>query len=89
MKNCRCIVKGRVQGVWFRRFTQNVANELGIGGYVRNLPNGDVEVVASVPEEVWEDFLAALKKGPPLARVDEIVIEPIDQTFTPPFEVRK
>ncbi|MRI57918.1 MAG: acylphosphatase [Epsilonproteobacteria bacterium] len=89
MKNCRCIVKGRVQGVWFRRFTQNVANELGIGGYVRNLPNGDVEVVASVPEEVWEDFLAALKKGPPLARVDEIIIEPIDQTFTPPFEVRK
>ncbi len=89
MKNCRCIVKGRVQGVWFRKYTQNIANELGIGGYVRNLPNGDVEVVASVPDEVWEDFLAALKKGPPLARVDEIVIEWIDQTFTPPFEVRR
>ena len=89
MRNCRCIVKGRVQGVWFRRYTQQVANELGIGGYVRNLPDGSVEVVASVPDEVWETFLAALRKGPPLARVDEIDIEPIDEEFSPPFEVVK
>ncbi len=89
MRNCRCIVKGRVQGVWFRRYTQQVANELGIGGYVRNLPDGSVEVVASVPDEVWEEFLAALRKGPPLARVDEIDIEPIDEEFSPPFEVVK
>ncbi len=89
MRNCRCIVKGRVQGVWFRRYTQQVANELGIGGYVRNLPDGSVEVVASVPDEVWDEFLAALRKGPPLARVDEIDIEPIDEEFSPPFEVVK
>ncbi len=89
MKNCRCKIKGRVQGVWFRRYTQQVANELGIGGYVRNLPDGSVEVVASVPDEVWEEFLAALRKGPPLARVDEIDIEPIEQEFSPPFEVVK
>ncbi len=89
MRNCRCIIKGRVQGVWFRRYTQQVANELGIGGYVRNLPDGSVEVVASVPDEVWEEFLAALRKGPPLARVDEIDIEPIDEEFSPPFEVVK
>ncbi len=89
MKNCRCIIKGRVQGVWFRRFTQNVANELGIGGYVRNLPDGSVEVVASVPEDVWDAFLGELKKGPPLARVDEIDIEWIDKRYKPPFEVRR
>ncbi len=89
MRNCQCIVKGRVQGVWFRKFTQNVANELGIGGYVRNLEDGSVEVVATVPDGVWEKFLAALKKGPPLARVDEIVIKEHHHTFTPPFEVRR
>jgi len=89
MKNCRCKIKGRVQGVWFRRYTQQVANELGIGGYVRNLSDGSVEVVASVPDEVWEEFLAALRKGPPLARVDEIDIEPIEREFSPPFEVVK
>ncbi len=87
MKKCRCVVKGRVQGVWFRRFTQQVANELGISGWVRNLDDGSVEVKANVPDEVWEDFLAALKKGPPLARVESIEVEPIDEEFTGPFEV--
>lgn len=81
------MVKGRVQGVWFRRFTQQVANELGISGWVRNLDDGSVEVKANVPDEVWEDFLAALKKGPPLARVESIEVEPIDEEFTGPFEV--
>ncbi len=89
MKNCRCIVKGRVQGVWFRRFTQNVASELGISGWVRNREDGSVEVEASVPEEAYEQFLAALRKGPPLARVDEVVVEEIDRSYSDAFEVRK
>ena len=89
MKNCRCIVKGRVQGVWFRRFTQNVANELGISGWVRNRDDGSVEVEASVPDEVYEKFLAALRKGPPLARVDEVLVEEIDRSYSGAFEVRK
>jgi len=89
MKNCRCIVKGRVQGVWFRRFTQNVANELGISGWVRNRDDGSVEVEASVPDGVYEKFLQALRKGPPLARVDEVVVEEIDRSYSGAFEVRK
>ena len=89
MKNCRCIVKGRVQGVWFRRFTQNVANELGISGWVRNREDGSVEVEASVPDGVYEQFLAALRKGPPLARVDELIVEEIDRGYSGAFEVRK
>ncbi|BCD62469.1 MULTISPECIES: acylphosphatase [Nitratiruptor] len=89
MKNCRCIVKGRVQGVWFRRFTQNIANELGISGWVRNLPDGSVEVEASVPDEVYEEFLQALHEGPPLARVDEVVVEEIERSYSGAFEVRR
>ena len=89
MKNCRCIVKGRVQGVWFRRFTQNVANELGISGWVRNRDDGSVEVEASVPDEVYNQFLQALRKGPPLARVDEVVVEEVDKNYSGVFEVRK
>ncbi len=88
MKNCRCIVRGRVQGVWFRRYTQNVANELGISGWVRNLEDGSVEVEASVPEELFESFIAALRKGPPLARVDDIEIEEIPRSYSGGFEVR-
>ncbi len=88
MKNCRCIVRGRVQGVWFRRYTQNVANELGISGWVRNLEDGSVEVEASVPDELFESFIAALRKGPPLARVDDIEIEDISRSYSGGFEVR-
>ena len=87
MKNCRCIIKGRVQGVWYRRFTQEMAKRLGISGYVRNLPDGSVEVEASVPEGVWEEFLQALYEGPPLARVESIDIEPIQKRYSGPFEV--
>jgi len=89
MKNCRCIIKGRVQGVWFRKFTQEVANKLKISGWVRNLDDGSVEVQATLLDEVWDDFLAALKKGPPLARVDEIVIEDSDKSYSGGFEVIK
>ncbi|WP_041354033.1 acylphosphatase [Nitratiruptor sp. SB155-2] len=87
MKNCKCIIRGRVQGVWFRRFTQEVANKLGVSGHVRNLPDGSVEVEASVPESVWEEFLQALHEGPPLAKVESIEIEPIEKTFSGLFEV--
>ena len=87
MKSCRCIIKGRVQGVWFRKYTQEVANKLGIFGEVKNLADGSVEVKASFDEQVKEEFLKALKKGPPLARVDEIVYEEIDETFTTPFRI--
>jgi len=89
MKSCRCIIKGRVQGVWFRKFTQEVANKLKISGWVRNLDDGSVEVQASVPEEVWDEFLAALKKGPPLARVDEVIIKDSDKSYSGGFEVIK
>ncbi len=87
MRDCRCIVRGRVQGVWFRKFTQEVAERLGISGEVRNLPDGSVEVKASVSEENWEEFLNALKKGPPLARVDHIEIEPIQERFSGGFRI--
>ncbi len=87
MRDCRCIVRGRVQGVWFRKFTQEVAERLGISGEVRNLPDGSVEVKASVSEDRWEEFLKALKKGPPLARVDSIEIEPIQERFSGGFRI--
>jgi len=87
MKSYRFLIKGRVQGVWYRKYTKEVADELGISGYVRNLPNGDVEVVASLKKEQFNDFLSALMKGPPLARVDNIDIEEIAQEQKDGFEI--
>ncbi len=85
----RIIVKGRVQGVGYRFFTQRTALELGIRGYVRNLPDGTVEVVAEGSPEVIEKFIERLKEGPPLAIVEDMEIQevPPDEEFET-FEVR-
>lgn len=62
----------RVQGVGYRFFVQNSAKLLGLKGYVKNLPNGSVEVVAEGAKKELNDLLLAMKKGPGLARISEI-----------------
>lgn len=53
---------GRVQGVGFRFTTEDVARDLGICGWVKNLPNGRVEVVAEAEEDVLKDFLTKINQ---------------------------
>jgi acylphosphatase len=67
-------ISGLVQGVNYRAWTQRRAEELGISGWVRNLPSGDVEAVFSGPAEKVEAMLAACRQGPRLARVDDVAI---------------
>ncbi len=70
----RAIVKGIVQGVGFRYFTVYQAQRIGnIVGYVRNLRDGSVEVVAEGPREKLEQLLTQLRKGPTGAHVTEVV----------------
>jgi len=61
--------------VAFRFFAQHVANQLGITGWVRNLYDGRVEVVAEGDREALELFLAELKKGPRMARVEKVDLD--------------
>lgn len=70
-----CFVSGRVQGVWFRASTQEKANALGLTGWVRNLPDGRVEVMASGDRENLRVLYAWLQKGPVLAKVSEVTYE--------------
>jgi len=67
------IVYGRVQGVFFRSFVEEHAQRLDLKGYVRNLPSGDVEVVAEGERERVEELIRHLKVGPPVARVKRVV----------------
>ena len=69
------IVHGRVQGVNFRAFAARRAEELGLTGYVRNLANGAVEVVAEGERDGLKKLSEYLKTGPPSARVDSIVTD--------------
>ena len=87
MKTYRFIVSGKVQGVWYRKYTKEIADSMGISGYVRNLKNGNVEVVASLKKEQFNDFLEALMKGPPLAIVNNIDIEELDEKYEGGFEI--
>ena len=65
------VVRGRVQGVGFRYFTQNRAKAMGLSGWVRNLPDETVETLAFGPKETLERFLQVLKAGPIGSRVDD------------------
>ncbi len=56
------IVKGKVQGVFFRRAVMQIANEKHIFGYVRNLNNGDVEILAIADEKNMRGFIETIKK---------------------------
>ena len=67
------VLSGRVQGVSFRYFTRRAAERLGLVGWVKNLPNGDVEVRASGAPETLEAFRQQLRQGPPGSRVDDLV----------------
>jgi len=66
------IVKGRVQGVGFRAATQRQAVKLNLTGFVRNLANGDVEIVARGPDAALQQLLAWCHQGPRLAHVSHI-----------------
>ena len=89
MRRVKILVSGRVQGVYFRMFTQNKAKHLGIKGCARNLPDGRVEIIAEADTGSIEKLIKWCHKGPATARVDHVEItepEP-DQVFTS-FEIR-
>ena len=68
-------VAGRVQGVFFRAFTEREAHRLGLTGWVRNLPDGRVEVVAEGPRAQLEQLAQWLWQGSPYSRVEAVNVE--------------
>ncbi len=68
----RLIIKGRVQGVWFRDSTRRQAVMFGVTGWVRNRPEGTVEVLAEGPERAVQKLVAWCRRGPSGARVDRL-----------------
>jgi acylphosphatase len=73
----RILVSGRVQGVGYRYFAQREAQRLGLTGWVRNLPSGQVQAEAQGEPAVLATFLATLRAGPPLGHVTELVSQPV------------
>jgi acylphosphatase len=68
----RFVVRGRVQGVGFRWFVEREAHTLGVAGWVRNRPDGSVEVLAMGSRDQLLGLRARLRQGPRAARVDDV-----------------
>jgi acylphosphatase len=74
LASVQATVYGYVQGVFFRAFVYRRASELGLSGYVRNLPSGDaVEVWVEGERKQLEELISHLKVGSPAARVEKVV----------------
>jgi len=89
MKTVHAIISGRVQGVGFRYFVYRSATNLGISGFVRNLIEGDVEVLACGKPESITIFLEELRRGPRMAHIREMKITNMDEYgSSDTFEIR-
>ena len=82
------VVRGRVQGVGFRYFARQRAEVYGVSGFVRNLPDGSVELHAEGAAEAMRTFEADLRRGPSFGRVDEAVVTTIKARGFQGFDIR-
>jgi acylphosphatase len=85
----RYLVSGRVQGVGFRFFAHRAALREGLHGWVRNLPDGRVEISAEGEAEALERFERHVRHGPPGAHVDDIDVTDVGATVSDTgFDIR-
>lgn len=87
MKTQHLLIQGRVQGVWFRESMRREAERLGVTGWVRNTPDGAVEAVVQGSGEAVDALIEWARSGPPMARVERIVLTDA-QGHYPVFEKR-
>ena len=84
----RLTVHGRVQGVFYRAWTVDTGNALGLRGWVRNRRDGTVEILVSGDAAAVERFIGRCRRGPPAARVERIDIDDALQEVPARFEKR-
>lgn len=83
----RCIVSGRVQGVWYRVTTARQAEQLSLRGSARNIADGTVEVIAAGDPEAIAQLCAWLWDGPSGARVAGVEVQEFNDPVTPGFRI--
>lgn len=89
MQQAHVFIEGRVQGVGFRHFTKVNAEEVGVYGWVKNLPDGRVEAVFAGPMDHIREIVNRCEQGPGSSRVDniDVEVEEADEDYDT-FEVR-
>ena len=89
MRAVRVRVTGRVQGVFYRGWTQDEAEALGLTGWVRNERDGSVTALLVGPDAQVEAMLAAMRRGPPAAQVADVTVAAAEAEPTAGFEIRQ
>jgi acylphosphatase len=78
--NVHVLISGKVQGVWFRASTKQIAKQLGLAGWVRNTPNGCVEAVFEGDEKLIKKIIEWCHRGPPLSKVINVEVKNQEST---------
>ncbi len=82
-------INGRVQGVFFRVWTREQAEELGVTGWVRNCPDGRVEAHVEGDEAAVQQMIERMRQGPPAAQVEDLTTWNVEPCEFEDFEVRR
>ena len=82
-------ITGKVQGVFFRATAKNVADTIGLSGWVKNMEDGNVCVVISGEKEQVDQFIVWCRKGPDMAEVENVLVEESEEINTGEFVIRR
>ena len=89
MKSYHLSIKGRVQGVFYRESAKREATRLGVTGWVKNKPDGSVELLACGTEDTVQKLVEWCKTGPPLAKVTEVTVTEVEPQVFDAFTVER
>ncbi len=89
MPTVHLIVKGKVQGVFYRATAKKIADEIGITGWVKNTPDDCVEIVASGSQQELQQFIEWCKKGPARAKVSEVKVAEMGEETFDEFKIKR
>jgi len=89
LQSLRIIIKGEVQGVFYRQSAKEIATGYGIKGIVKNLSNGDVEIIATGTEDQLQRLVAWCRQGPPRAHVLDVITETIPVQQFENFSIKR
>ncbi len=87
MPTIHLLVKGNVQGVFYRATAKKVADKLKLTGWIKNTKEGDVEITATGNEEQLNEFIKWCKKGPEKAQVEDVIATPKTGTHFTDFKI--
>jgi acylphosphatase len=89
VRSVRVVISGQVQGVFFRTTCARLARQLGVSGWVRNRPEGDVEAAFEGPDDAVERLVAWCHEGPPHARVARVEVSDEAPSGRAGFEITR